>query len=200
MNELISEFFYEGIRRIVPGFFVIALYYHKEVVTAFDAHHAFFFVMLNACILLIAWVIGFMIEQIMNIPLAFLAAVLKNEFGLKYVDKQTNQSLKPDKDHEREKRRQHYLRFAEKILCRSLWPIFLFAVFFAPEPFSNFPNVQCDSRNGIAILILITMVFLVTWLWMAFYDYFKTDFFDFLLSVLERFSKIRATRRLRKIQ
>jgi hypothetical protein len=65
MNDLISEFFYDGIRRVIPGLVVITLYYHKEVVKAFDIHHGLFFVMLNAGILLAAWLVGFVIEQIM---------------------------------------------------------------------------------------------------------------------------------------
>jgi hypothetical protein len=190
MNDLISEFFYEGIRRIIPGLVVIALYYHKEVVKVFDAHHDFFFVMLNACILLIAWLIGFVIEQIMAIVCAFTWKLgskkgpkiqehsesdEKCEYGwcknsilwIREFLQFEKSKLTPDNDeHKREKRRQGYLFFAEKTMCRSLWPIFLIAYFSPPEPFSNFPNIRCDSLYGIVVFI----VFLLSWFWAVIND------------------------------
>ena len=54
MNELISEFFYEGIRRVIPGFIVIALYWPQPAQADFSS---FTFI---ALILLIAWAVGIM--------------------------------------------------------------------------------------------------------------------------------------------
>jgi len=169
MNDLISEFFYEGIRRIVPGIAVIALYFHQEVVKLFEAHHLLFFVTLNAAILLIAWLVGFMVEQIM----AFFSAIgwiLGGERSLRKIRKwlQNGQSQKsesrskpaPDNDeHKRELRRQGYLYFAEKTMCRSLWPIFLVSGIHPPESFSNFPNVVPHL-----IYWILASVFLASWL------------------------------------
>jgi ABC-type multidrug transport system permease subunit len=63
MNDLVSEFFYEGVRRITPGLTIIVLYWHTEVENVFHAHQCFFSPYLfSACILVIAWLIGFVID------------------------------------------------------------------------------------------------------------------------------------------
>lgn len=66
MNDLISEFFYDGIRRIIPGVVVIALYFHHEVVSVLRAYHDISVVIVSVCLLMVAWVLGFVIEEIMS--------------------------------------------------------------------------------------------------------------------------------------
>lgn len=176
MNDLIYEFFYEGIRRIIPGLVVMALYFHQEVVKVFDAHLDFSQVMLNACILLIAWVVGVVIEQIMAIPCALLWKIPCRECCLSsfqtWLRAQQGQNAKAHPDHEtkksarekHEKRREGYLHFAAKTMCRSLWLTFAFAIFWYPEPFRN---IQWnDSYFGIAGFV----VFFISWLWLVVSD------------------------------
>jgi len=65
MNNLISEFFYEGIRRIVPGLVVIAFYLGREPLRIFGIfQNDLPSYAIVACVLLLAWLIGIIIEQI----------------------------------------------------------------------------------------------------------------------------------------
>ena len=153
MNELISEFFYEGIRRIIPGLIVIALYWHTEAERSFGAHKYFASgIVFVACVLWVAWLIGFVIGQVTVIlGTSFLPRIDRwlDRF-VKFPGVGPNRTTKsPHVESEgkskkvvleenREKRRYRLLCVAEKEMSRSLIAIFVFASFKPPESFSNF--------------------------------------------------------------
>jgi hypothetical protein len=206
MNDLVSEFFYEGIRRIISGLVIIILYWRKEAENVFQTHHEFFSpILFGVCILAIAWLIGFLVEAATFVPFAialrriqflsrlrwfFLGEEVNSVnhqrfrrffFGeeAKSVHNQSSQVEKPkesggnndnvrDKKLEREKRRQGYLNFAEKTMCRCLLFIFLFAYFHPPETFSNLPWHQCYFLFG-------DLVLLCAWIWQIMVDRSKTN-------------------------
>jgi hypothetical protein len=132
MNDLISEFFYDGIRRIIPGLVVIALYLHQEAANVLTVHKDFSPVAFIACILLVAWLVGFLIEQVMFIIVCeFLWRVGGKDVLKWFRDKwkvgpaQHEPITDPDQFHE--KRRFAALLFAEKVMSRSLSAIFCWA-------------------------------------------------------------------------
>ena len=175
MNDLISEFFYEGIRRIIPGLAVIALYYHKEVVKVLDAHHDISIV-LFICIFTIAWLVGLVIEEVMSL----VAEVGWRYLGLGKCFSKIRRCLRATKSEPIEKRpevkpaseksievlllerkerkRTSQLCFAVREMSRSLWPIFAIAYFLSPEPFSNIQWQTCFGIVGFS-------AFLFAWLW-----------------------------------
>lgn len=183
MNGLISEFFFEGIRRIIPGLVLIALCFHKEVVTIFEMHHDLFLVMLNAGVLVMAWVIGFTVEQLTAIVVAIAFKICKGEcvlrkirglLGIMQQPETKSESMRPQPapeeiKHKREMRRHHYLYFAGKTMCRSLFAIFLIPYIpyipNFPESFSVFPNINPHS-----FCWMLALVFFVCWLWAVIND------------------------------
>ena len=79
MNGLVSEFFYEGIRRIIPGLVIVILYWHKEVENVFITHHdSFSPILFSPCILVIVWFIGLVFESITYYSIAILLKQLKD--------------------------------------------------------------------------------------------------------------------------
>ena len=159
MNDIISEFFYDGISRIIPGLVVIFLFAHqwagKVLSTFHDSSIILYFI-----ILLSAWLIGVAVEVIPVViillplkwlaphcnwasdllhrllpanPLAFSQSIEKiNEFQTKIEGKELRQRWWWYGH------RQIYKAFAEKVMFRSLFLIFLAACIpkFYPEPFS----------------------------------------------------------------
>jgi len=147
MNELIAEFFYEGIRRIIPGLIILVLYCHKEATNIFHAHQDFFSPYLfSICILSIAWLIGFMVETLtfalVALPLKQFPTYCLSKFLLSIKDDpklsaKTNKT--PNLELDREIRRQIYLESAQQIMCRCLAIISFVSTLYHPEPFFNLP-------------------------------------------------------------
>ena len=179
MNDLISEFFYEGIRRIIPGLVVIALYYHKEVVKVLDAHldaHQYMSIVLFVCILTIAWLVGLVIEEVMSLAaeggwryLGLGKCFLKIRrclWATKSESIEKRSEVKPASAQipeillleRKDRKRTSQLCFAVREMSRSLCLIFAFAYFLSPEPFSN---IQRQTRFGIVGFF----AFLFAWLW-----------------------------------
>jgi hypothetical protein len=73
MNDLASEFFYDGIARIPAGLVVIVLYWRREAENVFHTHSQFFSspILFIACILAIAWIVGFMVDMTVYATIAF---------------------------------------------------------------------------------------------------------------------------------
>ena len=147
--NLVSEFFYEGIRRIVPGLIYIALFWRQEAARLF-AHHIgqkeYPFVF-SACILVMSWLFGFATEQILNSACVLIGRteVGKNLLSRIRIEEDSPPS-KENKDHKivlppwwsrpdnpkdpdlpKEMRRLVHLITAEKIMSRSLSAIFFWA-------------------------------------------------------------------------
>lgn len=149
--DLLSEFFYEVIRRIIPGLAVVVLYWHKEALTAFNRQHeALLIIVFVACVLTVAWVIGFAIEQLMFLILSNFFWPFMGEWALPVIRKCFKVVLRQpsfgdqyyrgggrDPSFEREERRFDALLFAEKIMSRSLWGVFGFTCFKSVEGLST---------------------------------------------------------------
>lgn len=130
MNELVSEFFYDGIRRIIPGLLIIILYWHDEAVTVFKQHKHFSSPAFAACLLLVAWLAGFVVEHLGHIPFALALRSMRKEI-VKAVRKwwHGEQPLPiPSEKEAKDYRRYGTLIFAEKTMCRSMSWIFLWAL------------------------------------------------------------------------
>jgi hypothetical protein len=162
--DLISEFFYE-IRRFIPGVAIIALYFHREVENEFSAHRDVSIVIPIICILTIAWFLGLALEEI-----ASFAAHIAWRIGADKLFKSAQSSVKlknpePPEDTSKFETEQwknwtgraRVLRFAEREMNRSLFFVFLFAIFVRPERFSVFPWHCSFTYLGCAI-------FLFSWL------------------------------------
>jgi hypothetical protein len=163
-KNLISEFFYDGISRVIPGLTVIALYGRYILQNAFsDFRDAS--IVLVICIFLAAWVIGAIIEMVTFDPWAFLIrwlsklmkwAIAKAKHHA--IDKSKSWLEKtlllpvhkiPDKLKDNPRRlRQIYKQGAEKIMFRCLWAISVFTYFKHPEPFWGIEWNPCFSIIG----------------------------------------------------
>lgn len=133
MNNLISEFFDDGICRVIPGIVVIALYMQTEVANAFAVYgKTGDFVILSVCILVVAWFIGVMLQTIgFDIP-AFLIIKLCPPSKLQ-------KCLLPDKkseDPSGQERRALIKSGAEIVLFRSMAIISLFSILVPPRSLS----------------------------------------------------------------
>lgn len=76
MNDLIKEYFYDGIRRIIPGSLLIALYFDKFV----DPNSGVLWgssIVLWLCLLGLAWCLGVAIENVPYAPLVISKAACK---------------------------------------------------------------------------------------------------------------------------
>ncbi|HXR47886.1 MAG TPA: hypothetical protein VN784_10650 [Candidatus Limnocylindrales bacterium] len=69
MNELLREFFYDGIARMIPGLIAIA-FYGRPILLQGDFEHAA--LPLTICIFLAAWAIGTAIELFSFLPIDIL--------------------------------------------------------------------------------------------------------------------------------
>lgn len=97
--ELVTEFFYEIFRRIIPGLVAIALYWRHELVSFFntrkgfsleigdvsfsyvpwdflDGHHDFLVVVFIAVLLLAGWLVGFVIQTGMGLVFGIVGAMV----------------------------------------------------------------------------------------------------------------------------
>jgi hypothetical protein len=156
MNDLASEFFYEGIRRIIPGLVIIVLFMRKEAEEVFHEHLDIFSPYLfGACILGFAWLIGLLVETITsaNGPVGWFLRPLLLRLKFPWckgcmsfvLGEKTMGEMSPtivhkkgiSKELARESRRQYYYFGATIIMCRCLCPIFFLSIFYQPEPFTN---------------------------------------------------------------
>lgn len=180
MNDLASEFFYNGIAHIPPGLLIIVLYWRTETENIFHTHRDFFSspLLFIACVLAITWFVGLMVEAIILVPIAYALVQLSPHcklasWLLKHLQSQTTAEDVEGKGKElkREKRRQGYFRSALTTMCRNLGVIFSFAWlaslfawfhppawFQPPEPFLNLH--WCGIYSFVGFLAFILMWFL----------------------------------------
>ena len=146
MNELIKEYFYDGIRRIIPGAVVIALYFHACVNPAFGVSGTSS-VVVWLCLLGLAWGIGVAVENLSFAPFVILKVVCEwckkcewlpwwsREWPLTmrclcWLLRDETKSVPTSKD---EARWRLYQKIsAEKVMYRSLGFIALVTVFWPP--------------------------------------------------------------------
>jgi hypothetical protein len=134
MTDLTTEFFYDGIARIIPGLVVIALYGRHIVMMALkDFQDAS--VVVGFCVFFAAWVIGVIIDILTFHPFVCLLKVaprcnLIQRLQLHLLSDYDHKSMK-----ELEFRRQVYKAFSEKIMFRSLSAISLITFIWTPADF-----------------------------------------------------------------
>jgi hypothetical protein len=170
--NLISEFFYEAIRRIIPGLVIIFLYRRHEVENIFHTHQDFFSPYLfGVCVLAAAWLIGILIETTtssngpIGLVIKFVRYFVNSSFNigqtrgiyqifLSFLDSLLRPSPNSE-SHEhlstrvevnlaRELSRINYAFGSTIIMCRCLWIIFLFSIFsiYCHHPPEKFSNLQ----------------------------------------------------------
>ncbi len=129
-SNLITEFFYDGISRLVPGLIVVAIYGHRLIETAFCKMNGAS-AMLSICVFLAAWLVGALIEMLTFVPFEFMLT----NFQLRFPRNNFLLNLKKehlpirvlviknaeDKPYERQLRRQVYKLFAETRMFRCLF-------------------------------------------------------------------------------
>jgi hypothetical protein len=152
VNEVISEFFYDGIRRILPGLLVLGLYANQQVARLFNDFKEFS-VFLAIILVAAAWLIGIFIEFLTFPPVLpfwnsrpvqrFLSAcpifepLLPQDNGKDPLDLLEESIAKLDLETKRLKRREIYKNQAEMILFRCCSGIFLVATVLG-NPFPQF--------------------------------------------------------------
>jgi hypothetical protein len=183
--DLISEFFFEGIRRILPGVTVIFLYWRAEIShildgrffqqnQIFSSEYMLLFGLLSIC-----WVIGFVLDAfpfaVWKIP-QFLFMIL-TKYGLRsencrraQAQKAADQDKGKNKSLQRENRRLGFLADAEKRMCRAMWLIFLYGVFLKePDPIGGYkwrvPFSVYDCSFNFSFCFLAFLVFFICWLY-----------------------------------
>ena len=79
MNDLVSEYFYEGICRIIPGLAVILMYWRIEAMRVFYTHADFFTspLLFIAAVLPVAWLVGLTIDTVVYFPVARIICILR---------------------------------------------------------------------------------------------------------------------------
>lgn len=175
--QLISEFFYDGIRRIIPGVLVLVLYFRKDATMVFDAltvfakqneHYAF--IIFIALFLSAAWLVGFAVEQIMFAIVSKILWSLADKYKVPSsirtklgLNKSVDDEKKKQKDITdtealRECRRFNALLFAEKAMSRSIWGIFFFACLIPPE------NIRSQPYHGVMWSAAGFLIFFGSWL------------------------------------
>jgi len=164
--ELISEFFYEAFRRIIPGLVALALYWHNEaggvhiVRKLIRADKDFSLVVFIVCILVAAWLVGFVFERITTVLSIWLWKLVGRNI-LKSIRRCTQAGqIKHDETND-EGRRQLYMFRAEKEMSRSLWVIFFLAgiVHFHRE---SILGIEFYSRS--IFYIGMTLAFFFCWI------------------------------------
>jgi hypothetical protein len=178
--ELITEFFYDIFRRLIPGLVAIFLW-RNELAKVFAAHHGFPFkarvildghhdfplVMFIASILLGAWILGFAIQRATGFFCA-LAGALGRQLGwaahlkrfrdfVGFVTPRQDE-WKTGSDVEREKRRQAFLGLGEKEMSRSLWVIFL-----SSECIHFYPVFKFDAHLPSTFCFVASLFFFGSW-------------------------------------
>jgi hypothetical protein len=143
MNDLASEFFFESIRRIIPGLALIIICFQRQAESCFHMHREFFAspIFFAVCIIALAWPLGILIDTAIFLPFAVLFDLLiyccRNCSVTRFMAKwyflscQTPDS-KPNRSdetpYEREMRRQHYLGSMTKVMCRCMAGVCFFRV------------------------------------------------------------------------
>jgi hypothetical protein len=181
MNDLISEFFYDGISRIIPGLVVIFLFAHRLLEKALTTLHDSS-IILYVFIFLAAWLIGVTVEMIPVLFLLLLKGLSPHctwakgllHWLLPSDPAAFSQSIQRINEFQKEKiagleikqrwwwyaHRQIYKSFAEKIMFRSLFLIFLVTCFpkFYPAPLCS---IHWHWYYGCAFCL----IFLGAWSW-----------------------------------
>jgi uncharacterized membrane protein len=170
--NLISEFFFEGIRRIIPGLILIILYWHKEAENVFHNHADFFSPYLfSVAVIVIAWLIGFTVEMLtywtVAPPLKMLSRY--NKRICKILDHLMNWGQNSDLQEtdpilKLELRRQRYLYETEKIMSRCLFIIFLVAWIWPPIQPPKFIAECFSSKYHSLYFLILSIVFLIAWI------------------------------------
>jgi hypothetical protein len=140
MNELVSEFFYEGIRRIIPGLALIITCFHSQAQNCFHNHREFFAapIFFAVCLIALAWPLGILIDS-----LTYFIPVMINDLYLikshpkcwltKFIAEASSRPTPPKIEREtsfqRDFRRQKYLVVVTKDMCRCLVGVCLFRYF-----------------------------------------------------------------------
>jgi len=120
-NDLLSTFSHEAISRVIPGLVVLTLYFHKYVVAALKlAHDSSILSILS--ILIAAWLIGAVIEKLVN----FVIIPVAKKCGCSYLG-----------DNVPEDGSQlmiYYLKYiAETAMFRAFWMISIVTVIVTPN-------------------------------------------------------------------
>lgn len=173
--NLISEFFHEGISHIIPGLVIITLYWHSEAENIFHKHGHLFSspLIFIACVLVIAWLIGLMVDAIIFVTTrVFLKIFLRDFNGCKHEKwllsfllnqnkNSTHNSNKADKHEMVEMRRQESFISATIMMSRCLWFVFLFSLFRVPQLLPDFDWNRYHSFGCFS-------AFLILWVWFKF--------------------------------
>jgi hypothetical protein len=86
MNDLASEFFWSAISHVPPGLLIIALYWRTEAENVFRAHRTLFAspLLFIACLLVIAWCFGLILEAIVFVPSKLALTICVSEKRLEW--------------------------------------------------------------------------------------------------------------------
>ena len=133
MDKILTSFFHDGINRIIPGFVVIGLYFSQDAEKVFSQfNQQFYFAVV--CILLAAWLIGFLIEAgTFNLWRLLRWFCRKNGSEWVCIEKAENCGKIYDKD--------DYVRLwevkaqAEGVMSRGLFLIFIVTLICPPNGF-----------------------------------------------------------------
>jgi hypothetical protein len=141
MNDLASEFFFESIRRIIPGLALIIICFRQEAGQSFTFYNNFFAspIFFAVCIIALAWPVGVLIEAMTFFPFLLLFDGLRwampNCWPAKYLTwlyfvkmqrLKSNPHKAKENRYEREMRRQAYLLSMTKVMCRCMVVVCLF--------------------------------------------------------------------------
>jgi hypothetical protein len=167
--DLASEFFYE-FRRFIPGLAVLAFYLDEEAKTALSNYPGWSV----AGILIIAWLLGLVIESVMSAVVHCLYMWVgwlderKIIHGLtkrllkvvKAFDIRVDELGNPDETEKTKTliARAKSLQFAERQVSRSLCLVFLIVAVFPPRTFLGFPWPQSFGWYGM-------VAFGFSWVW-----------------------------------
>jgi len=192
MNTLISEFFDEGIKYIIPGLVAIFLFAHQFIRETF---HIFNNSLIALCFLVLpaAWLIGLTVDiaatTIIGFPLRLQKHTSKTppqntilgwffppkqrqaELTMQDVNDFTNNWVKDPKVRQQVlyfTHRQWLKGCAEKVMYRSLFLIFSATCFpkFYPKPFTA-PTLSCIHWTFFFGFVP-AIIYLLAWLWCAF--------------------------------
>lgn len=141
-TNLLTNFFHEGISRVVPGLVVLALYAHKQITAAFTIFHDSS-IASGLSILIAAWLIGLTLDIVASIF-----------FTLHELH--TGHDFPTEQEPNDERGRIRFLKTSgELVLYRSMCLISLFTFVVTPNSFSDvslrfFPNVTILEGFGSA--------------------------------------------------
>lgn len=158
MNELISEFFYDGIGRIFPGLLFIILYLHSWLIDTLTEHKEIVVVLL-AALVGVGWLVGLTMELITFVLPAGAIQILEKCVSWKWVTKLSKKLLHKSDVITDEVRRRLYHKFcAEKVLFRAMVLISAICLY-SPAPILQELEVHWGWIAGCGT------VFFLSWLW-----------------------------------